>query len=343
MTHPRLSLALEQAPLPETGTILVLGALADTDLSDLPKDRLELVQGFAPDHAGLSARGYTVSPAPQSTGYAAAVLFLPRAKQEARNALARLCALVAEGGMILVDGAKNDGVDSVLKSLKPLVSPSSAIAKAHGKVFRFAARRDVLDEWVVQAQTPTEGFVTTPGVFSADKVDAGSALLAQALPGRLPARMADLGAGWGWLSAQILAREGVETLDLVEADFAALDCAKQNITDQRASFHWEDVTGFEPAARYSGIVMNPPFHVGHAGDPNLGQAFIRKAASILSLSGKLWMVANRHLPYEDTLRQVFHHVEEIGGNTQFKLFFAEKPLSKSQVAKAAPTQTKRGR
>jgi 16S rRNA (guanine1207-N2)-methyltransferase len=44
--------------------------------------------------------------------------------------------------------------------------------------------------------------VTRPGVFSADGPDPASQALAAHLPEKLPTRMVDLGAGWGWLSAR---------------------------------------------------------------------------------------------------------------------------------------------
>ena len=170
------------------------------------------------------------------------------------------------------------------------------------------------------------GFVTLPGVFSADGPDPGSRALAAALPERLPRRMADLGAGWGWLSAQVLARPGVEELHLIEADHAALACARANVTDPRAVFHWADATRFRPPAPLDGVVMNPPFHSGRAADPALGAAFIRAAAGMLGTSGRLWMVANRHLPYEAALAQVFREVAEIGGDGGFKVFLAARPI-----------------
>ncbi|TQS71648.1 class I SAM-dependent methyltransferase [Rhodobacteraceae bacterium] len=340
MTHPRISLALETAPLPVEGTILVIGADQDTDLGDLPQDRLELVQGFAPDHDALSARGFAMraNGTAADARYAAAVVFLPRSKQLARNWLAQACNQVVQGGPVWVDGAKSNGVDSIIKGLKREVEITPPIAKAHGKIFCFEAASGRLDAQVLDRYTPEPGFVTVPGVFSAEKVDAGSRLLAAALPDHLPPRMADLGAGWGWLSAQVLARDGVEALDLIEADRAALDCAELNITDPRARFVWADATRHMPESRYGGIVMNPPFHVSRAGDPGLGVAFIRAAASMLSLSGRMWMVANRHLPYEAALNTVFHSVRELDGDGQFKLFVAEKPVSKGQQSARAARQ-----
>ena len=326
MSHPRLSLALD-APdaLPSEGRIAVYRPLADTDLSDLPKDRVHIVQGFAPDHDALVGRGFAVSP--QAEGpYAAAIVFLPRAKAEARAILSEASGTVRPGGSIWVDGAKHDGVDSILKDLRKRVDVSPAIAKAHGKIFSFRAEPAALSEWQARPLSPAPGFQTAPGVFSADAVDRGSALLANALPTELPARVADLGAGWGWLSAQILTRRGVEELHLVEADHAALECARRNLPDPRARFHWADATQFTPEHRFGAVVMNPPFHTSRAADPALGAAFIRAAGGMLSLSGTLYMVANRHLPYEEALRAAFHEIEEIGGDGGFKVIRASRPV-----------------
>ena len=75
-----------------------------------------------------------------------------------------------------------------------------------------------------------------------------------------------------------------------------------------------------------GIGMNPPFHTGRASDPSLGRAFIASAARLLKPAGKLWMVANRHLPYESALTDHFRNVDTIGGNGAFKVIHANRPI-----------------
>ena len=72
----------------------------------------------------------------------------------------------------------------------------------------------------------------------------------------------------------------------------------------------------------NGVVMNPPFHEGRSADPRLGAGFIRSAAGLLTGAGRLWMVANRHLPYEQVLRECFADVSEIGGDSRFKILTA---------------------
>ncbi|OYX44527.1 MAG: MFS transporter [Rhodobacterales bacterium 32-67-9] len=329
MSHPRLSLALQGADaLPLSGRVLVLVPGAGTDLSELPVERTVIVQGFRPDHDALAAGGWTVvaTVAEAAGEFAAAVVFLPRARGAARALVAEAARRVAPGGAIWIDGQKTDGIDTLLKDIRARTAVSAPTAKAHGKIFRFDAGPH-FDDWRAADLHPAPGFVTRPGVFSAEKVDHGSALLAAALPDRLPAKVADLGAGWGWLAAAILARPGVEVLHLVEADRIALDCARRNITDPRAEFHWKDATRFRPDTRVDAVIMNPPFHSGRAAEPALGVAFIAAAAAMLAPSGRLWMVANRHLPYEAVLARHFGEVAEIGGDGGFKLLNAARPVA----------------
>jgi 16S rRNA (guanine1207-N2)-methyltransferase len=324
---PRLPLALEQANLvlPETGTIAVLHPRAGADLSALPKDRTVIIQPLRPDYDSLKAAGYTCV-AEAETGaatYAATLVCLPRAKAQARALIAQ--AMQTTSGPVMVDGVKTDGIDSVYKDMRKRVAVGGPISKAHGKLFWCTADADAFTDWSAPAEQKADGFVTAPGVFSADAIDPASELLAASLPDKLGRHIADLGGGWGYLTARILEREYVETVDLVEADHIALSCARQNITDPRVRFHWADATTWAPDARLDAVVMNPPFHVGRAADPALGRAFIAAAARVLAPSGNLWMVANRHLPYEATLAACFTKVTEVAGNTRFKVLHATRP------------------
>jgi 16S rRNA (guanine1207-N2)-methyltransferase len=326
MRSARLELALESGAfvLPATGMIAVLRPRIGDDLSSLPKDRLTVVTGFRPDYDAFARQGYTM--ASTAIGpFAAAIVCLPRAKADAHAVLADAANMVPNGGIIIVDGQKTDGVDSVYKELRGLVPVSEALAKAHGKIFSFHAGPE-LSAWRAEPKTLAEGFITRPGVFSADGPDRGSALLAVALPAKLPSRVVDLGAGWGYLSRSILAREGVTSLDLVEAEDAALSCARLNITDARAAFHWADATTFRPAQPVGAVVCNPPFHTTRDADPALGVSFLVAAHRMLTPSGTLYLVANRHLPYDRILATLFREVEVIGGDGAFKLTRAAFPI-----------------
>lgn len=168
------------------------------------------------------------------------------------------------------------------------------------------------------------GAQTQPGVFSWDRVDPGSALLVQTLT-PLAGKGADFGAGIGYLSRAALTSPKVESLLLIDSDRRAVEAARQNITDPRATIVWGDVrsAAIEPGS-LDFVIMNPPFHDGGAEDKQLGQAFIRRAADVLRRSGTLWLVANRHLPYEKILAELFKTAPsraDIGG---YKVFEARK-------------------
>ncbi|MCX7888644.1 MAG: methyltransferase [Rhodobacteraceae bacterium] len=328
MAATRLELALaEGPPLPATGTILVINAGGGQDLSALPRDRIRIVQGFRPDHDALAARGFAVAPVVEGR-HAAAVVFVPRARAAARAAVAAAVAAVDRGAPVWVDGARTDGIEALLRELKARADLSPPVAKAHGKCAVFASPGpEALADWAAQDGHPAPGFIAPPGAFSADGIDPASALLAAALPARPGATVADLGAGWGWLAAAILAeRPDIAALHLVEADHASLAAARANIADPRAVFHWADALAWRPPGALDAVVTNPPFHAGRAADPGIGIAFIRAAAGMLAPHGTLWLVANRHLPYESALAAAFRDVETLPGDGRFKLFRASHPV-----------------
>jgi len=293
---------------------------ADFDASDLP-DQLHMVQGFKPAFDALSAAGQVVSVAPEPP-YDAIIVCVPRAKDEARELIGSARAMT--DGPVVVDGQKTDGVEGLLREIRRRAEVGEVISKRHGKLFAFTGG-DFSDWAALGRPKEVAGFYTVPGVFSADGVDPGSAMLAPALPVSLKGRVADLGAGWGYLSRAVLERDSVEEVHLIEAEHAALECARRNVTDPRAHFYWADARRFQPEAVFDAIVCNPPFHQGRAADQGMGRGFIAAAAGMLKPSGTLWLVANRHLAYEAALAEVFADAQEVAGDRSFKVFHARKP------------------
>ena len=315
----RLDLALNSG-LSLSQPLTVLAPTPDHDLSDLPREA-QMVQPFKPFHDHFATQGFVATPNSDAPCQDA-VVFLPRAKALARALIHQACSRAS--GVIVVDGAKTDGVDSLLKDIRKRVAIEGPISKAHGKIFWFQSDADAFADWAAPENQMVDGFHTAPGVFSADGIDPASALLLKSLPTKRGTRIADLGAGWGFLSAKLI-DDTLRSLHLVEADHTALTCARANVTDPRAQFHWADATKWSAPEPLDMVIMNPPFHTSRSADPTLGQGFITSAARNLTRNGQLWMVANRHLPYEATLAEAFASVDEVAGDNRFKVFHASRP------------------
>jgi len=339
----RLELAFEAGlVLPAKGLIAVIAPRAGESLAPLPQARVQVVTPHFPDHAAFTAQGYACTRT--ATPAVAVMVCLPRARSEARDLIAGACALT--DGPVIIDGQKTDGVDAFLRDLRRKVTVSEPVSKGHGKIFWFPSPGpQVLADWRAPETSVTDDsgrvFHTRSGLFSADSVDPGSALLAQSLPATLSGEAIDMGAGWGYLSARLLAQAPkIKVLHLIEADARALECAQRNVTDSRALFHWADATMPLPGLQADVIVMNPPFHTGRTGQPGLGIAFIRAAAALLRPSGQLWLVANRHLPYEAALTASFRKHTEMAGTPAFKVLMCQDPL-RTIGARPAPARDRR--
>lgn len=267
------------------------------------------------------------------------VLVLPPRQRDAwRALLARAVDACAEGGTVVASVDNDAGAKSVEADLRRLMGGlEGTVSKHHCRVFwasRHAARFDeaLLRQWratdaprrIAAPALAHGGFVSRPGVFAWDRIDPASALLAGHLPGDQHGHGADLGAGWGYLSLQVLARAPqVQTLDLYEADARAVVLATANLRDAghagKAHCTWHDVTTGLPRT-YDFIVTNPPFHLHDRADrPELGQRFIAVSAQALRRGGRLYLVANRHLPYEAALQAGFAQVRVLAQRDGFKV------------------------
>lgn len=331
--HDRLALAFRTGTLevPPDGQIVVLRAETGGFAGMVPPDRLRLVQTFRPTHDALVAAGHRVET--RADGQAAMVVVnVTRSRAETLGAVATGLGLLPAGGRLVIAGAKADGVEAVARAVGAAMPLGGAFVKAHGRVVwldRPETLPDAVADWA-RAAAPSrnaEGFTTMPGIFSPEHADPGSRRLADATAGRLAGRVADLGAGWGWLAQEVLTgNPAIAEIELFEAELLAVDAARANVSDPRARFHWSDASRLGArAGPFDAVVSNPPFHHGRAAEPELGAAFIAAAARILKPHGRLYLVANRQLPYEGPLEAAFRRWTRVGEDGGYKLFEAEAP------------------
>jgi 16S rRNA (guanine1207-N2)-methyltransferase len=323
-----LLLPFERELLPMPSRAFLMRAEPHEALQGEWRPRLVCEQGFKPAHDRLVQAGFKTV-ARLEGRFPAGLVLLTKHKAENRANMARAWDLLEEGGILVCCGANSLGAASHEREAERVFGLAGSLSKHQARTFWMIRSGAVAPaEWLDAAKPRNvEGcsLVARAGCFSSEHVDKGSRLLLDCLPDGLAGRGADLGAGWGYLSSEILRRfPEVTGIDLFEAEDLALEDARTNLAgDSRAAFHWLDVgAGLPKCEPYDWIVSNPPFHEGRRADPAIGQGFITAAWKAIRRRGKLILVANRSLPYEAELRRRFREVTLLREADGFKVYLA---------------------
>lgn len=322
-----LLLALDRDIAEPVGTWRMYNAVRLQELDADWKKALICEQSLRSEVIKLEGDGNSVVPEftdkEQTSG---AIILLGRNRKVNEANIIRAWNACEENAQIIIAGDKTAGVGSIRKWLSGKTEIIDSFSKHHAVVFWMAKTDELWEEPNLAKQV--DGYHLSEGMFSSDGPDKGSILLAEHFDKRIGGPVADLGSGWGYLSNELLKRtEKVTELALYEADYHSLEASRKNVEAHEGltpSFHWCDITAEFKKKPYQWVIMNPPFHTARSADPELGKRFIQVAATTLPSGGRLLMVANRNLPYEDTLNKVFRHFKVLEERNGFKVIEAVK-------------------
>ncbi|MBZ9557468.1 MULTISPECIES: class I SAM-dependent methyltransferase [Modicisalibacter] len=258
-----------------------------------------------------------------------AVLFWPKAHALGEWWLLALCRQLPAGTPLQVVGENQGGIKRVLKVLAAL---------GLGCRKRDSARRCTLFETRTQpvALDPDElwsrfeaaglTLVSHPGVFGHGKLDDGTRLLLDHLPGDLGqggARLLDVGCGDGIIAAR-LARQGGEVTALDVSAFA-VEATRRTLAANGLNgrvLHSDVYSALGEGERFAAIVSNPPFHQERRVDYGPVARLIDEAPRHLEAGGQLLLVANAFLPYPDRLEAAFGQFTVLADDRRFRVYHA---------------------
>lgn len=320
---------------PQSGDAAVFfNAHQHQDLSRFQASGLILQQYFKPYHDALAAQGHAVQTSVEvaegSQDYA--LILLPKNKIEAVGLIATAFMALKAGGVLVAAAANKAGGARLVKTLQSF-GIGDVLNDTRNKARVVWVKKDGVDEefchQCIEAASVRQildgAFHSWPGIYGWDKMDQGSAFLLQHLPDNLSGKGADFGCGYGVLAHHVLQHNEVSDFTCFDADWRCLDVAKKNLEAYKnVGFEWTDLTRDQPSGAFDFIVMNPPFHEGKTTDSGIGKAFIHGAFKALKAGGSLWMVANRHLPYEHDLSGLFASAQKVAEGQGFKIFCAKK-------------------
>jgi 16S rRNA (guanine1207-N2)-methyltransferase len=271
---------------------------------------------LAARESGIEARGWFENDL--DTDYGQAVVHLQKGRDATRLALAEAWRRLDIGGRLLLVGGNALGVKTAVKRLSnELDAPAEILAnRARARVACW--RRDTSPGPIcpevtpIEVETAADRFTlrSAAGVFSADAVDPGTAMLLEHLDHvEPPRRIFDPGCGLGVLGLSALRRWPDARALLADVDHRAVACASGSADDldlsSRAELMWWDATRDPvPSFRCDLVLLNPPFHTGVPVDLQPARAIFRAIDSVLAPGGRALVVANRTLPWERDLREI---------------------------------------
>ena len=165
--------------------------------------------------------------------------------------------------------------------------------------------------------------VNHAGLFSRDRLDAGSRLLLENMAvGEQYQRIVDLGCGNGVLGLVAAVMNPASTLLFCDESHMAIASARINFQSaftsaREAEFRVGNcLQGIEDDSRDL-VLINPPFHLQHSiGDAIAWQMF-KDARRVLAKGGELRIIGNRQLAYHIKLKRIFGNEKLIASNEKF--------------------------
>ncbi|EAT13287.1 methyltransferase [Bermanella marisrubri] len=172
---------------------------------------------------------------------------------------------------------------------------------------------------------------THANVFGRDKLDLGAEFFLQHFKSiqsqcqKAQPKVADLCAGSGILGLKFKELAPDSELHFYDESAMAIESCQlswqANQTDSNVAFHWQD--GLENAEPVFDLILcNPPFHENNTVSDHIARRLFKQAKQALAEQGQLYIVANRHLPYQSVLQRMFKHVNQVAQNKKFVILHA---------------------
>ncbi len=175
-----------------------------------------------------------------------------------------------------------------------------------------------------------------PGVFSADRFDVGTRLLASQVEWLSKDRadavdIVDLGCGNGALGVLALRLWPDARVIFLDESTSAIDSARSNVMTnlsdealERSRFVRSDVFSELSHDAVDLVLCNPPFHHANAMNDEVAWQMFQQSYRRLPSGGEMWVVGNRHLGYHDKLRRLFGEVSQLDAHPKFVVLAARR-------------------
>ncbi|MFP5441052.1 MAG: methyltransferase [Gammaproteobacteria bacterium] len=340
MLEPASQLLLRNLDRLPAGNFLVINPPAD----ELPRElaaRADLHPvWFSQDRAdtqALAARRVDVDFGAVPSGgdaFDGVLLFHPKERALASFLLFLARSRVAAGGSLWLVGENKGGIRGTEKRLAEAgVAVETVDSARHCRLVKVSPKsagepfnlEDWLEVVAIDAADETLAVASLPGVFSAGRLDEGTALLLGTVGNVRAGRVLDMGCGAGLIGAFLKKKNPALSIEMVDSNALAVVASEWTLRENGLDAKVYASDGFSAVSgTFDWIISNPPFHDGIATDYRFFERFIAEAPRFLRPGGRLRIVANAHLKYLPAIDRAFGNARTVTENPKFRVYEAVK-------------------
>lgn len=243
---------------------------------------------------------------------------LPRGREVQRHLIRGAARILRPGGRFLFVASTHVGIKGCVAYARDIFGRCGVVRRKKAYHVAMTVRPEEMDPPPARDRYATRlvtlggtqvPLVSTPGVFAWDRVDGGTERLIDAMEVDARDRVLDLGCGTG-LAGLIAARRAPDgEVVLLDSDLRAVRSARRTLEAnqiQNAQVLLSDgVSQIVEEEPFDLVITNPPFHQGREVDYGVAHQFVRDAHRVLRPEGRLFLVANRFIGYDDLMRNTF--------------------------------------
>jgi 16S rRNA (guanine1207-N2)-methyltransferase len=275
--------------------------------------------------------------------YDTVLIEIPKGRKLARRWLIQAFQVLNLGGNLYIAGSNKSGIQSCIKDAIEIFGNGRVLAYKKGnRITQLVKQADNLSlpDWAVSPGITPGTWVefsitysnhsyqirSLPGVFSFDHLDEGTKMLLSVINFRPGSKVLDVGCGYGMIGlfASVL---GAGWIDLVDNDMLAIASCKETLSMNQVSnstIYTGDLLDPVGSNKYDLILSNPPFHSGQAVDFQIAEAMIRQSYQALNPDGQITIVANRFIPYDRHINEIFGNVSCLVESGRFHVLSGKK-------------------
>jgi len=329
------------------GVVSALSGASRVWLADRNVVNAEAARRTIAENGAASAEirlGHGAHPLPADVQADLVTIRIPKERLALLQLMVDAHRLLKSGGTCCIAGATNEGIKTAAGTLERIFGSERTLARDSGHRLVMATRGPAPHEVPAELASPyldPEVFheydavlrghalrvSSRPGVFSWDHLDEATSIVADVMTIARGEAVLDIGCGAGALGTLAGVLSGDARVLMLDADIEAVRSAARSARAaglQNAESRPSDVGLAVGDERFDVVVTNPPFHIGKATDLTVPMQFIADAFVALRPGGRMYLVANRTLPYERAVEARFGNVAKAHDGARFKVLAATR-------------------